>query len=108
MQPTMSSELIFERSIARTAGLLGWSIAITGMSYFCLTRGILNFAYEAWWLGIILGPLAEALQGATSMPGFRMAAMVLSCSYLVGLVALIWAPETVDQPLPEEQRAVLH
>ena len=34
--------------------------------------------------------------------GFRTAAVVLSCVFLVGLVALVWAPETKGQPLPED------
>ncbi|MHB8521830.1 MAG: MFS transporter [Limisphaerales bacterium] len=50
----------------------------------------------------LLGPLARNLQGLTSMPGFRLAALTLSCAYLIGLVALIWAPETLHQPLPED------
>ncbi len=33
---------------------------------------------------------------------FRTAAMVMSLVYLVGMVALIWAPETKGQPLPED------
>jgi MFS family permease len=33
--------------------------------------------------------------------GFRTAAIIMSSIYLVGLIALLWAPETKDQPLPE-------
>ena len=33
---------------------------------------------------------------------FRTAAMIMSCIYLLGIVTLIWAPETKDQPLPED------
>jgi MFS family permease len=33
---------------------------------------------------------------------FRSAAVIMSSIYLLGLVALLWAPETKDQPLPEE------
>jgi hypothetical protein len=28
--------------------------------------------------------------------------MIMSSIYLVGIVALIWAPETKGQPLPED------
>ena len=56
----------------------------------------------------ILGPLAVLLQGVTTISGFRLAAMVLSCSYVVGIVALIWAPETVNQPLPEDEKGFAH
>jgi len=33
---------------------------------------------------------------------FRTAAVIMSAVYLIGMVALIWAPETKDQPLPED------
>jgi MFS family permease len=38
---------------------------------------------------------------ASSM-SFRTAAMLMSSIYLVGMIALIWAPETKGQPLPED------
>jgi MFS family permease len=44
---------------------------------------------------ILLGYLSTLLS-------FRTAAVVMSSVYLVGLVALIWAPETKGQPLPED------
>jgi MFS family permease len=33
---------------------------------------------------------------------FRVGAVVVSAIYVLGLVALVWAPETKGQPLPEE------
>jgi len=33
---------------------------------------------------------------------FRVAATILSFIFLLGLVALIWAPETKGKPLPED------
>jgi hypothetical protein len=38
----------------------------------------------------------------STMLSFRTAAAVMASIYLVGALALIWAPETKDQPLPEE------
>jgi MFS family permease len=38
---------------------------------------------------------------ATVMP-FRTAAIIMSLIYLVGVAALIWAPETKGRPLPED------
>jgi hypothetical protein len=38
---------------------------------------------------------------STQMP-FRTAAIVMSAIYVVGMVALAWAPETKGQPLPED------
>ncbi len=44
---------------------------------------------------ILLGHLSAALS-------FRTAAVVMSSVYLIGMVALIWAPETKGKPLPED------
>ena len=41
------------------------------------------------------------LLSATLM-SFRTAAVLMSTVYLVGMVALIWAPETKGKPLPED------
>jgi hypothetical protein len=38
---------------------------------------------------------------ATQM-SFRTAAVLMSSVYLVGMIALIWAPETKGKPLPED------
>jgi MFS family permease len=38
---------------------------------------------------------------STLMP-FRSVAVIMSSIYLVGIVALLWAPETKGQPLPED------
>jgi MFS family permease len=43
---------------------------------------------------ILLGYLSAALS-------FRTAAVIMSSVYLIGMIALIWAPETKDRPLPE-------
>jgi predicted MFS family arabinose efflux permease len=44
---------------------------------------------------ILLGYLSTVLS-------FRTAAVIMSSVYLIGMVALIWAPETKGQPLPED------
>jgi MFS family permease len=75
----------------------------TGTS-FCYNVGRYVTAFGVF----ILGPLAQALHGLTAMPGFRVAAMVMASSYLIGIIALIWAPETVNQPLPEDERQFAH
>jgi MFS family permease len=60
-------------------------------------------------LGVLtVGPLAQYLEGVTAIPGFRLAAMILACSYLIGMIALIWAPETVNKPLPEDEKVFAH
>jgi MFS family permease len=70
----------------------------TGTS-FCYNVG----RYIAALGPFILGPLAQALHGKFMLPGFRIAAMIISCAYVIGMVSLIWAPETANQPLPEDQ-----
>lgn len=75
----------------------------TGTS-FCYNVGRYVTAFGLF----ILGPLSAALHGLTSMPGFRLAAMVLACSYLIGIIALWWAPETVNRPLPEDEADFAH
>ncbi|HEY3325226.1 MAG TPA: MFS transporter [Planctomycetota bacterium] len=69
----------------------------TGTS-FCYNVGRFVAALGPGALGLLAG-LWEAEHGAQS---FRMAALAVSCSYIIGIVALIWAPETKDQPLPED------
>jgi hypothetical protein len=44
---------------------------------------------------ILLGYLATVMS-------FRTAAVLMSTIYLVGVAALLWAPETKGQPLPED------
>jgi len=55
-----------------------------------------------------LGLIASSLHGKFETPGFRLAALVVSCAYAIGIVALIWAPETLNEPLPEDERIVAH
>jgi MFS family permease len=45
--------------------------------------------------------LNSTLVDANVQDPFRKAATILSFIFAIGLVALIWAPETKDQPLPE-------
>lgn len=50
---------------------------------------------------MLMGYLTTNVFSGSAEP-FRTAAMVMSIVYLLGIVALIWAPETKGQPLPEE------
>ncbi len=75
----------------------------TGTS-FCYNVGRYITAFGL----LLLGPLARHLDGLAGLSGFRLAAMVLASAYLIGIVALIWAPETVDQPLPEDEKLTAH
>ncbi len=47
-------------------------------------------------------PFPYMLAALSGMFPFRHVAMAMCAIYLIGLVALIWAPETKGQPLPED------
>jgi hypothetical protein len=49
-----------------------------------------------------MGQLLALFAAAGSQIPLRPAAMTFSLCYLVGLIALVWAPETKSAPLPEE------
>jgi MFS family permease len=68
----------------------------TGVS-FCYN----TVRYLAAPFPILLGYLTANVFAHTESP-FRTAAMVMSLVYLLGIVALIWAPETKGQALPED------
>lgn len=57
--------------------------------------------YLAAAFPLMLGKLNEMLLANGVHEPFRKAATILSFIFLLGLVALIWAPETKGQPLPE-------
>jgi len=52
---------------------------------------------------ITLGTLSAMWEGKYETQSFRLAALAVSCSYVIGLIALIWAPETLNQPLPDDE-----
>jgi len=51
---------------------------------------------------MLLGQLSVLLSQQAVAEPFRMAAVIMCSVYLIGMVALIWAPETKGRPLPEE------
>ncbi len=52
---------------------------------------------------LLLGWLTVSLDGRFQMSGLRAAALLVSSCYLIGIVALIWAPETKGRALPEDE-----
>lgn len=50
----------------------------------------------------MLGLLNQSLTSAGVDEPFRKAAMLMSSVFVIGIVALIWAPETKGKPLPED------
>ncbi len=51
---------------------------------------------------ILLGQLSLGLKDHGVTEPFRVAAVIMCSVYVLGIIALIWAPETKDQPLPED------
>ncbi|MEY2409603.1 MAG: hypothetical protein QOF48_2273 [Verrucomicrobiota bacterium] len=73
------------------------SLRSTGVS-ICYNVG----RYVTAFGPILLPQLAMQLHGRFALSGFRSAALILCSAYLIGLIALVWAPETKGHPLPEE------
>jgi MFS family permease len=51
---------------------------------------------------IVLGQLSIALTQYGVVEPFRVAAVIMCSVYILGIIALIWAPETKGKPLPED------
>ena len=64
-------------------------------------RGVgVGFCYNT--VRYLAAPAPILLGYLSTMLSFRTAAALMAGIYLVGAVALIWAPETKDRPLPED------
>jgi hypothetical protein len=68
----------------------------TGVS-FCYN----TVRYLAAPAPILLGYLSHGLMERGVAEPFRLAAILMCSVYLIGAVALLWAPETKGKPLPE-------
>lgn len=51
---------------------------------------------------VAANPIRQVLAALDVANPFQVGAVVVSCVYFLGLLALIWAPETKGLPLPEE------
>jgi MFS family permease len=51
---------------------------------------------------LLAGPLQAALRNAGVVQVFRWGAVILCSFYFIGIIALLWAPETKGRPLPED------
>lgn len=84
---------------AQLALFAGYSIYFPEL-YPTRLRGTgVGFCYNT--VRYLAAPFPILLGALSSEVGFRNAAILMSGIYVVGLIALIWAPETKDQPLPE-------
>jgi cyanate permease len=85
---------------AQLAVFAGYSIYFPEL-YPTRLRGMgVGFCYNVVrFLTVPFNFLMALLAGWLS---FRTAAVIMSSVYLLGIVTLIWAPETKDKPLPED------
>jgi MFS family permease len=85
----------------------GYAIYLPELYPTRLRSSGVGFTYNAGRIIAALGPfllgsLTMAFQNAGMRSPFRAAAISLSSVYLIGVVAIVFAPETRGQPLPEE------
>ena len=73
----------------------------TGTS-FCYNVGRFIAASGPFTLGLLQNALATGAAPEQKLHAFRSAACYLSVIFLVGLIALLFLPETKDKPLPED------
>jgi MFS family permease len=54
--------------------------------------------------GVLFGSayVVQMLQGLGVAEPFRVGSVLFACLYVLGIVALLWAPETRNRPLPED------
>ncbi len=64
---------------------------------FCYNVGRIIAAAALFPMNMLDG----ALKSQGVQEPFRMVSTIAAAIYLLGLIALLWAPETKDRPLPE-------
>jgi MFS family permease len=85
---------------AQLALFAGYSIYFPELFPTRLRGTGVGFCYNT--VRYLAAPAPILLGYLSSVLSFRTAAVIMSSVYLIGLVALIWAPETKGRPLPED------
>lgn len=85
---------------AQLAVFAGYSIYFPELFPTRMRGTGVGFCYNT--VRYLAAPAPILLGYLSTMLSFRSAAMIMAVIYVVGMVALIWAPETKDQPLPED------
>jgi len=85
---------------AQLAVFAGYSIYFPELFPTRLRGTGVGFCYNT--VRYLAAPAPTLMGYLASVMSFRTAAVLMSTIYLVGVVALIWAPETKGQPLPED------
>lgn len=85
---------------AQLAVFAGYSIYFPELFPTRLRGTGVGFCYNT--VRYLAAPAPMLLGYLATLWSFRTAAIVMSSIYLLGIVALIWAPETKGKPLPED------
>jgi MFS family permease len=85
---------------AQLALFAGYSIYFPELFPTRLRGTGVGFCYNT--VRYLAAPAPILLGYLSTMLTFRTAAMLMSSVYLIGMVALLWAPETKGRPLPED------
>ncbi len=85
---------------AQLAVFAGYSIYFPELFPTRLRGTGVGFCYNT--VRYLAAPAPMLFGYLATLMSFRTAAIMMSAVYLVGVVALIWAPETKGQPLPED------
>src|ERR1035438_9480382 len=109
-KPSLGAKRTVARPAARKASSAGtrrpWSCFAGYSIYFpeifpTRLRGTgVGFCYNT--VRYLAAPFPFLLGWLSTLMPFRTVGVIMSSIYLVGIVALIWAPETKGQPLPED------
>ena len=106
----------FVFSSLKTATNAYWMLPIMGFAQLSLFAGYsiyfpelfptrlrgtgVGFCYNT--VRYLAAPAPWLMGHLSTVSSFQTAAVIMSSVYVVGIIALIWAPETKDKPLPED------
>jgi hypothetical protein len=98
--PTDAYWMLPLMGFAQLAVFAGYSIYFPELFPTRLRGTGVGFCYNT--VRYLAAPAPILFGYLTAMMSFREAAMAMSLVYVVGMIALVWAPETKGQPLPAE------